>query len=457
MKQLLIVDDEVEMTNGLKKILSKKEGLSLTLLNDSQQALEILKHQRFDLVLSDLKMVPVSGIEVLKAVHKSYPDTPVIMLSGYGSIETSVEAMRAGAFDFLEKPFSSKKLFEVIDRALNLSYAKAETGDDSTKMEEKIGGIIYQSRVIGELISLVERVAPANMNILITGESGTGKELFARLIHKLSARSTHTFVPVNCGALPENLFESELFGHEQGAFTGASKTKPGLLEFANHGTFFLDEIGDLQMNMQIKLLRMLEERTIRRVGGRREIDIDVRVIAATNKDLEKAVKENTFRQDLFYRLNTIAIHIPPLRERKEDILPLANYFLSHLARQEGGEPRRFSPEAEEALVDYDWPGNIREMQNLIQRAFYMATGQVIQKQSLPLPCNGNEDNFVCGDVMHMPYHQAKEAVLEQFEVAYLKHHLGLTNNNISKTAQRCGLDRRSIHRLLKKYKIDEKD
>ncbi|HHM02744.1 MAG TPA: sigma-54-dependent Fis family transcriptional regulator, partial [Caldithrix abyssi] len=451
------VDDEIEMTNGLKKILSKKEGLGLTVLNDSRQALDLLKHQRFDLVLSDLKMTPVSGIEVLKAAHRAHPDTPVIMLSGYGSIETSVDAMREGAFDFLEKPFTAQKLFEVIDRALNLSYDRALTDTEQSGSEKKITGIIYQSREIGDLIALVERVAPANMNILITGESGTGKELFARLIHKLSARSTHTFVPVNCGALPENLFESELFGHEQGAFTGASKTKPGLLEFANHGTFFLDEIGDLQMNMQIKLLRMLEERTIRRVGGRREIDIDVRVIAATNKDLEKAVKENTFRQDLFYRLNTIAIHIPPLRERKEDILPLANYFLSHLARQEGGEPRRFSPEAEEALLEYEWPGNVREMQNLVQRAFYMATGQVIQKQSLPLPCNNNEADFRCGDVMHLPYHQAKEAVLEQFEVAYLKHHLGMTNNNISKTAQRCGLDRRSIHRLLKKYRIDEKD
>ena len=236
-----------------------------------------------------------------------------------------------------------------------------------------------------EIIEFVKKISPQNMNVLITGESGTGKELIARAIHNLSKGNLNPFVPVNCGALPETLFESELFGHEKGAFTGAIKTKPGLLEFANDGTFFFDEIGEMSLALQIKLLRMLEERKIRRVGGQQEININVRIIAATNQDLEKSVQEGKFREDLYYRLNTIKIEIPPLRKRREDILPLVNYYMKDFCTRDDKEIRRFTKEAEDALVSYDWPGNVREVQNIIGRAYYLCSTSIIQKNDLPLP------------------------------------------------------------------------
>jgi transcriptional regulator with PAS, ATPase and Fis domain len=302
------------------------------------------------------------------------------------------------------------------------------------------------------VISLVEKVSVGDVNILITGESGTGKELIARAIHNLSKRRMHPFIPVNCGALPENLFESELFGHERGAFTGAVKTKPGLLEFANNGTFFFDEIGELSLQLQVKLLRMLEDRQIRRVGGHKEIDIDIRVIAATNKNLAELVKESKFRDDLYYRLNTIQIQIPPLRERTDDILPLAYHYLNELSAKNERSIQRFSSEAENALQHYPWPGNVRELQNMISRAYYLCSSRVIQKADLPLPDTGKK--IALDDRMfNMDYKDAKEYVLEKFEVEYLTHQLRRNGGNISQTAAVCGIDRRTIHRLVNKYNL----
>ena len=451
MIEVLLVDDELEMLVGLEKILSSRKNFKITAVQDPKAAMEIIKSKKFDLVLTDLKMKEYSGIDILQSVNEKYEETKVIIISGYGTIEASVEAMQLGAFDFVEKPFTSKKLFECVDKALLSEKENVEDKKDSDPIIET-EGIIYKSDEMYEVIDQVKKIAPQLMNVLVAGESGTGKELIARVIHKLSDRSDQPFVPVNCGALPENLFESELFGHERGAFTGAVKTKPGLLEFANHGTFFFDEIGDMSQPLQVKLLRMLEDRKIRRVGGQKEISIDVRIIAATNKDLEKEVAAGNFREDLYYRLNTIQILIPPLRERADDIIPLLEHYLGGLCEKENKPLKSFSPEAKEMLKAYPWPGNVRELQNMIGRAYYLCTSKIIQKDDLPKYIT-KDSSIISSNVINLQYKEAKEQTISDFESEYLSHHLKKNKGNISKTAIECGLDRRSLHRLIAKYNI----
>ncbi len=454
MVEILLVDDEMEMLVGLEKLLSSRKKFKITTFQNPKSALEKIKTKKYDLVITDLNMEEVSGVDILKCTKDHFPGTNVIMISGYGTIEASVEAMQLGAFDFIEKPFTSKKFFQCIDKALETTpEIELDTEEDPIIRNE---GIIYRSNEMKDLVKFVKKIAPQMMNILISGESGTGKELFARVIHKLSDRDGNPFVPVNCGALPENLFESELFGHERGAFTGAIKTKPGLLEFANQGTFFFDEIGDMSIQLQIKLLRMLEERKIRRVGGQKEIDIDVRIIAATNKDLEKEVAKGNFREDLFYRLNTIQIKIPALRERINDIMPLLEHYLKGLCDRENKPLKQFSNEAKELLKSYAWPGNVRELQNMISRAYYLSTSNLIQKDELPKYII-NEEITVSSAFYDLQYMDAKEKTIAEFETLYLTHHLKKNNGNITKTAQECGLDRRSLHRLISKYNIIYKE
>ena len=452
MKKILVVDDELEMLNSLEKILNHRNDFDVEIFQDGKAALNELKEKSYDLIITDLKMKDISGLDILKAATEYSPGIISIVISGYGTIEASVEAMREGAYDFIEKPFTSKRLFECIDRAFKeQADLNKKTGTEKYP-EPELAGIVYKSRQMQEIIEFVKKISPQNMNVLITGESGTGKELIARAIHNLSKGNLNPFVPVNCGALPETLFESELFGHEKGAFTGAIKTKPGLLEFANDGTFFFDEIGEMSLALQIKLLRMLEERKIRRVGGQQEININVRIIAATNQDLEKSVQEGKFREDLYYRLNTIKIEIPPLRKRREDILPLVNYYMKDFCTRDDKEIRRFTKEAEDALVSYDWPGNVREVQNIIGRAYYLCSTSIIQKNDLPLPLL-DKKRIMDDDLLKLSFKDAKENLIEQFETDYLTYYLKKNQGNISKTADECGLDRRSIHRLINKYNI----
>ncbi len=451
MKNVLLIDDELEMLESMKKLMSRRQDCNPTLVQDPARALKLVREKRFDLIITDLNMQTISGLEILRAALDAFPDATVILISGYGTIDTSVKAMSEGAFDFIEKPFTAKKLFSTIERAFEQTYKKVEQIEPG-KNSDPFHGIVYQSKQMTELINVIHRVAKGNMNILVSGESGTGKELIARAIHATSKRNEAAFVPVNCGALPENLFESEIFGHERGAFTGAVKAKPGLLEFASQGTFFLDEIGDLSLAMQVKLLRMLEERKIRRVGSVQEIDVDVRIIAATNKNLEKAINENRFREDLYYRLNTIHLNIPPLRERPDDIIPLANHFLAKLSRENDRVVHRFSPDAIKVLQNLSLPGNVRELQNMVSRAYYLCSGSVIQKQDLPISNPGHATLF-SDEILNMTYKNAKETVFEKFEVKYLLHNLKKNAGNISQTADQCGIDRRTIHRLVKKYNI----
>ncbi|MFH1195991.1 MAG: sigma-54 dependent transcriptional regulator [bacterium] len=454
-KKILVVDDEKVMLESLNKILSTRKEYIVELAQSSSQAFELIQEKKFHLVLTDLKIDEKTGIDVIEQVLKTSSNTLVIVISGYGTIESSVEAIRKGAFDFIEKPFTSKKLFDVIDRALEAQESLSPK-EELTEENTELPGLIYKSREMEDVACLVRKIAKGNMNVLITGESGTGKELIARSIHTLSKGNTCPFVPVNCGALPEPLFESELFGHEKGAFTGAVRTKPGLLEFADTGTFFFDEIGDMSISLQIKLLRMLEEKKIRRVGGQKEIPIDVRIIAATNKNLEQAVTEGRFRDDLYYRLNTIHIKMPPLRDRKDDILLLANHFLKELCEKEDKTLKTFSADAVRVLMEYSWPGNIRELQNIIGRIYVLSTNQIINETDLPLPIQ-NVRVQMEKEFFNYSFKDAKEKVLENFEVDYINYHLRKNKGNISKTAEVCGIDRRSIHRLLNKYKIIYKE
>ena len=456
MKKVLVVDDEIEMLKSLEKVLSHRDDFDVFFLENSLAARELVQTKKFDLIITDLKMKEVSGLEILKHAISKYPGTPVIMISGYGTIEASVQAIRNGAFDFIEKPFTSKKLFGCIDRALQTqARSKTESKDDG-EFKKSFPGIIYKSDAIKQVLQMVEKIAHSNMNVLVTGESGTGKEIVARAIHRLSKSSSDPFVPVNCGALPEGLFESELFGHERGAFTGAVKTKPGLLEFANHGTFFLDEVSEISQSLQVKLLRMLEDKKIRRVGGQNEIDIDVRIISASNIDLNKAIEDKLFREDLFYRLSTLTIELPPLRERKDDIMPLANHFIDEICKKEDVTGRKFSVEAEELLISYPWPGNVRELQNIIGRIFYLCSDRIIQVKDLPIPIS-NVGNKVDSKFLNLSYKDAKDQILENFEVEYLTYHLKKNEGNISRTAELCGIDRRTIHRLINDYNIIYKD
>ena len=456
MIKILLIDDEPEMLNSLKKILSQRKEFSIDLAQDASFAMEIIKENNFDLIITDLRMGKISGLDILRTARQRDPGAKVILISGYGTIEASVAAIQEGAFDFLEKPFTSKKLFTCIDRAMQTSPLDKSDSEKTGKKPKEISGLIYQSKQIDEIINMIHKIAPGEMSVLITGESGTGKELIARAIHSLSKRLTNPFVPVNCSALPEHLFESELFGHERGAFTGAVKTKPGLIEFADQGTFFFDEIGDLSLQLQVKLLRMLEDKKIRRVGGQKEIAINVRIIAATNKDIEKAVREEKFREDLYYRLNTIPIEIPPLRERIDDILPLAYHFLNQLSEKNEREIKKFTGEAEESLASYAWPGNVRELQNIISRAYFLCSSSVIQNADIPLPIS-SQTITLDQKMLNLSYKDAKDYVLEKFEIEYLTHQLKKYKGNISKTANSCGIDRRSIHRLIKKYNIFYQD
>jgi DNA-binding NtrC family response regulator len=456
MKKILIIDDEIEMLESLEKVFSHRNEFEVTFIDNSLIGKELVKTKRFDLILTDLKMKEFSGLDILKSTLASYPDALVIMISGYGTIEASVEAMREGAFDFLEKPFTSQKLFSCIDRAFNMKSQRNGEAEVVEMKEESFHGIIYKSNEIVNILRMVKKIAPGDMNVLITGESGTGKELVARAIHNLSNSKSNPFVPVNCGALPESLFESELFGHERGAFTGAVKTKPGLLEFAQDGTFFFDEVGELSPSLQVKMLRMLEDKKIRRVGGQNEIDINVRIITASNRNLEQAVKEKTFREDLYYRLNSIQIEVPPLRKRVDDIIPLAHHYLHEICSKEDVNGITFSAEAEELLKSYSWPGNVRELQNIIGRSYYLCSDKIVRAKDLPLPIS-SEHQGINLEYLNMNYKNAKDQVLEKFEVEYLTHHLKKNNGNISHTAELCGMDRRTIHRLIKEYNIIYKD
>lgn len=383
MEKILIVDDEQSMRDVLS-IMLKRAGYGVTVAADGEEAIAQLGKDIFDLVITDLKMPKVGGLDVLKAVKDSSPDTVVLVITAFASTETAVEAMKRGAYDYLTKPFQVDEVQLIIRNALEKRRLSTENMLLKRELasQSSFAQIVGQSDAMQKVFDMVRKVADSKSNVLICGESGTGKELVARAIHYNSARSRLPFVAVNCGALPEPLLESELFGHMRGSFTGAVSNKAGLFEVANGGTIFLDEIGETTPTMQVKLLRVIQEREFRRVGGTRDLKVDVRIIAATNKDLEKAVADGSFREDLYYRLDVIPINLPPLRMRAGDIPLLAKHFLERFAKVSGKPVPELTPGAMHLLLAHEWRGNVREMENLIERAVAFASGPQITEEDI---------------------------------------------------------------------------
>lgn len=383
MAKILLVDDEPSILSVLS-VLLKAEGYEVFLADGGEKAVDMVKSKTYDLMISDIRMRPVDGMQLLKLAREHQPSMSVLMVTGYGSVETAVEALKLGAFDYITKPFKVDELLITVQRALEYNKALAENVDLKAQLSGRyrFENIIAESAPMRAVCEMIERVSPTDATVLIYGESGTGKELVAKAIHAYSRRKDKKFQPLNCAALPEPLLESELFGHVKGAFTGASTDKEGLFEVANSGTLFLDEIGTMPLNIQPKLLRVLQDKEIRRVGGNENIAVDVRVLAATNSRLESLIEQGTFREDLYYRLSVIPIEIKPLRERTEDILPLVYHFL-RVGVPEGKEEPTVDPDVLRIMEQYSWPGNVRELENAIKHALTFAVNNVITKECLP--------------------------------------------------------------------------
>ena len=441
------------MRELLEEILTDAEYETVTAANGRFALAHVENEQeQIDLVLTDVQMPELKGDELLTKVRRTRIETPVVVITAFGSVENAVEMVKKGAFSYLTKPFATKDLLEVIRAAL----AQSEAARAQAILRREIASnekIIGASRPMRELLDLIGRAGNSPSNILITGESGTGKELVARAVHDASARSKRDFVAVNCAAIPAELVESELFGHTGQAFTGARAARAGLFETADGGTLFLDEIGELPLNIQPKLLRVLQEGTIRRVGDSREKQIDVRVIAATNRDLEKAVANNEFREDLYWRVNVIHLHVPPLRERAFDIPLLVEHFLTKIAKKQNAVPREIAPETLALLTAYSWQGNVRELENTIERAVALARGAVLSVEDLPArirDASGNTSAILAAA-------KSKRLTLDQLEQAYILEILREAGGNKSRAAEILGLDRKTLYRKLDDYRAAEPD
>jgi two-component system response regulator PilR (NtrC family) len=451
---VLVVDDEPGMREFLE-IMLKRDGYIVDTAPDGARALDKMENTLFDLAIVDIQMPVMNGIELLRRINEKSPETTVIMITAYASHETAIEAMKLGAYDYITKPFKIDEIKLVIKKAIEKKKLERENKRLRKELETKygFGNIIGRSPSIIKVFDLIKRVADLNVNVLITGESGTGKELVARAIHYSGIRRGGPFVPVNCGAIPESLIESELFGYKRGAFTGALRDKKGLFEEADGGTIFLDEIADLPLHLQVRLLRVIEEKSIRPLGSTETIPIDIRVIAATNKNLEEEIEKGRFREDLYYRLNVIKIELPPLRERKEDIAPLAIHFISKYSREMGKDIRGISPKALETLESYHYPGNVRELENIIARSVALETSNVIRQETLP-QLVGSKDFIDLGADLSSGTNL--DAVLENVERRFIEKALKSTGGNKTEAAKLLGITLRSLrYRLAKLGLYDE--
>jgi len=460
--RILIVDDEPDMVDNCARIL-RRAGYSCLTTSDPHRALAYLETDRPDVVLTDLKMPEMDGMELLRRARALDPVLPVIVITAFATIESAVDAVKHGAFDYLPKNFSIDQLTVTVERALRHRRLQLENRNLREQLQETRGldNVVGRSPAMAQVFELVKKAARSEANILILGESGTGKELIARAVHANSPRAAQAFVPVDCASLPEALLESELFGHEKGAFTGAVRTKAGLLETASGGTVFLDEIGELPLGLQSKLLRTLQERQVRRVGGTSLVDIDVRLVSATNRDVRGSVAKGEFREELLYRINVIAIELPPLRERAGDVRLLAHAFLK---RYGAGRVTAYDEEAMEALERYAWPGNVRELQNVVERACALADSATVTRRDLPehvlhgarlteaagaaLPADAG-----LADTTDLGLKEAKEKWMSVLEASYLKDLLARHGDNITAASKTAGIDRKTFHRLLNKHGI----
>jgi nitrogen regulation protein NR(I) len=467
MNHILIIDDDESVRDALKVFLEEK-GYKVTTASSGQDGIDLLKKEKFDVFLIDLIMPGMGGLDVIKELSAFNITTPGIVVTAYASVQTAVDAMKLGAFDYVTKPFVLDELMIIINRAINVSKLKRENLMLKKQLKRKYDfeGLVGDASQMQQVFEMIEKVADTDSTILITGKSGTGKELIAKTIHYNSSRSQKSFVPLNCAAIPRDLLESELFGHEKGAFTGALTTRLGRFELAHEGTLFLDEIGELDPSLQVKLLRVLQEREFERVGGVKTIKVDVRIIAATNKDLEKATKEGKFREDLFYRLNVIPIHIPSLKKRVEDIPLLIDHFINKFSKRRKREPFKFSSEAMDCLLRYRWPGNVRELENLIERLTILVSGNVVKVSDLPEKFHEEAGNEMVKESQFVkaPDHTFKEfvlpdaginlnSVLENMEKKLILSALEKTGGIKNKAAELLGLNRTTLIEKLKKKNI----
>lgn len=441
---ILIIDDEKNIREGLGAAL-EMEGYKIALASDGKAGLERLVKGDIDLVITDLRMPEVSGEHVLAKVTAENPGVPVIVLTGHGSIDSAVDAMRNGAYDFLTKPLNLDQLVLIVKRALQgrelvLKHKELQEELNSRKSFESIIG---KSAEMQKIFEIVRKAAGSKASVLITGESGVGKELIANALHNLSPRRDNSLIKVHCAALSENLLESELFGHEKGAFTGATSLKRGRFELANGGTIFLDEIGEIDQNVQIKILRVLQDKRFERVGGEETLEVDVRVIAATNRDLEAEIAAGRFREDLYYRLNVVHIHVPPLRDRRDDIPLLITAFLQEFAKENGKTIEGIDSRARSALYKFDWPGNIRQLRNCLESAVVMSSGPIIKLEDLPPSIAGSSQADIIEVPAGIPMAEAEKMLILQ--------NLAINKGNKTKTADILGIGRKTLHRKLDEY------
>jgi len=450
-RTILIVDDEKDIRTALTGIL-EDEGYQVITASSGMEALETVRQEMPDLVLLDIWMPGIDGLETLERLKALFPQLTVIMISGHGTVETAVRATKLGAFDFIEKPLSLDKVLITIGNALRMNELSAE----NEELKKAVGNeyeLIGNSSAMVALRDQIMRVASSNASVLINGENGTGKELVARSIHYYSPRKEKPFIAINCAAIPEELIENELFGHEKGAFTGALSQKKGKFDLADGGTLFLDEIGDMSLKTQAKVLRILQERCFERVGGTRVVPVDVRIIAATNKSLEEEIRCGRFREDLYYRLNVVPFTAPALRERKEDIQLLVAHFVTQFFHNEGRDPKMFLPETIALLSSYDWPGNVRELRNIIERILIMTPGKTITPADIPVMFSSNSQvsgGKVGSQFVYTTLREAREG----FERDFIIQKLEENDWNISRTADIIELERSNLHRKIKAYGID---
>jgi DNA-binding NtrC family response regulator len=458
--RVVIVDDEPDMVENCARILGRV-GYQCFTATEPARALALLEEERPDLLITDLKMPGMDGMELLKRARETDPTLPVIVITAFATIESAVAAVKEGATDYLPKNFSVEHLRVAAERALRQRTLQVENRNLREQLQETFGleSIIGRSDSMARVFELVKKAARSEANILVLGESGTGKELIARAIHANSPRAAQPFVPVDCASLPENLLESELFGHEKGAFTGAVRTKPGLMEVADHGTLFLDEIAELPVGLQVKLLRALQERQVRRVGGTALVDVDVRLVSATNRDLRDATVKGQFREELYYRVNVIAIQLPPLRERAGDVRLLARAFLTRYGQD---RIRGIADDAMAALERYRWPGNVRELQNVVERACALADGDTVTRRDLPdhvlgvgaaMPLASGPATASPETGTDLPLKDAKDRWMAVLEASYLREILERHDGNISAAAKAAGIDRKTFHRLINKHQL----
>ncbi len=457
--RILAVDDEMIVCESCKRIL-EEEGYEVETALSGKEAFEKMKGHPFDIVITDLKMPGIDGMEVLRTFRKEYPDSIIIMITGFSTVETAVEAMKLGAFDYIPKPFTPDEVSIVVKKAIEKKSLMLENIYLRQELQEKYGfhNIVGKSKKMQEIYRVIAKVATTDSTVLIYGQSGTGKELIARAIHFNSPRREKQFVPVDCAVLSENLLESELFGHVRGSFTGAVTTKPGLFEVADGGTVFLDEVGNISLSIQAKLLRVLQEREFTPVGGTKVKKVDIRLIAATNKDLEKMIKEEVFREDLYYRLNIVPISLPTLKERQEDIPLLAVHFLKKYAEEMGKAIKGFTPEAMEKLMRYPWPGNVRELENVIERTVVMIDDEMVRVEHLILP--GHQEKEILENQIPMTSEelkeikkQVREKAVEEIERAFVLSALERHQWNVTRTAEEVGMLRPNFQALMRKYNL----